>query len=328
MNSILRFSLCVAAAICLFVPPCVLARDVFELESRATEDGWFHYRLRTLEDPFFTEIHIPAIGPWFTNYITSILPERWTNIHNGSWNGIAYDETTPQPRLNEINFSVQSTEQHFREGKVTVIIVLQSFDPTFNGGGYINMKALVPCGPDEASGGNPKMVTRAQLVPDVILDELIVTNGLVYGVTFSWDGESTVQIEGSHDFGTWTPIARLHGYPGQTTWHTNVALNGFGNFFRLSLLSARHLPGFASQAAKELRAGRIIPLQQQRIAGSKWVATFLSVPGKRYVIEQSGLSGDFFSRTSVHATKAITEVALEIAHDRNIVGIQVRELSE
>ncbi|HYG24869.1 MAG TPA: hypothetical protein VEH04_19040 [Verrucomicrobiae bacterium] len=329
MNSRVRFWLNAAAVAALLFPPCARAKDVLELQSHAAEDGWFHYRLRTLEDPFFNGIHIAGIGPWFTNYITSIVPEGWTNgFYNGTWNGIAYDGWAPQPRLNEISFSVQSGQHHFREGMVTLIIGLTSFDPMFSGGGYINLKALVPCRPEDASGGEQEMVTRAELVPDVVVDELIVTNGLVYGITFSWNGESTVQMEGSHDFVAWIPIARIHGYAPQTTWRTNVALNGFGSFFRLSLLSARHLPGLASQAGKGTRAGPTIPLQQQRIAGSKLLVMFISEPGKSYVIEQSEFGGEIFSRARVDASEAVTEVPLEIVHDRPSVKIHVRELTE
>jgi hypothetical protein len=230
-------------------------KNAIEIESRYDGDGWFHYRLRTLEDPFLKEIRFEQLLPDpFVNYMTNTLPDHWTNFYyKGKWTGIMFDGTALQPRTNEISFSVRSSSTHFRRQNYAFeTIVYFGFADVYKGGigGYLDMDCLVPCSPEEADGSLPTLVLQVEIVPDIKIDDLIRTNSDIYGVTFSWAEPSTVELQGSQDMVEWTSISRFFGDPPQTTWTTNVSLNSFGKFFRLSLIANRHLT--TSQASAPL----------------------------------------------------------------------------
>ena len=109
---------------------------------------------------------------------------------------------------------------------------------------------LVPCAPEEAGDGSAAdLVFRLQLVPDLKIDELILTNSDVYGLKFSWITSSTVELQSSHDLTNWKSVARFFGDPPQTTWTTNSSLNAFGEFFRLRLIADRHDTNALSSAS-------------------------------------------------------------------------------
>jgi len=95
--------------------------------------------------------------------------------------------------------------------------------------------------PEEADGSEPQLVSRFEIVTDLVINELIVTNGEVHGVTFSWVAASTVELQGSHDLIHWTPVARLAGnWNPPTTWTTSSSLNAYGEFFRLRAISVKN----------------------------------------------------------------------------------------
>src|ERR1039457_5862671 len=96
-----RIQFVLIASIWTFGVAIVFGKDAIELESRYDGDGWFHYRLRTLEDPFLTEIYFGQLLPDpFANYLTNTLPDHWTNFfYVGKWTGIMFDRAVPQPRI-------------------------------------------------------------------------------------------------------------------------------------------------------------------------------------------------------------------------------------
>lgn len=234
-------------------------RDVLELETRYLGDGCFQYQLRTLYDPFFVDISIGQLAPiGFTNYVSNTVPPHWTNFFfGGQWNGILFDETAPQPRINEISFTVCSSLTSFRKDTNGFFFNLQltladCFEFRDLGAGRI-FPCLVPCAPEEADGSAPDLVFRQELIPDLKIDELILTNRDVYGLKFSWATTSTVELQGSHDFINWTPVARFFGDAPQTTWTTNSSLNAFGEFFRLRLIADRHDTNALGSVSSQLR---------------------------------------------------------------------------
>lgn len=215
-----------------------ISRDVVEVESQYLGNGWFQYSLRTLPDPLIAEIGFGQLIPYpFTNYVASIVPPHWTNfMYQGEWNGIAFDASGPQPRLNEINFSVCSSSMYFRQQRygfvTTIAITLADCFRDRYFGGYLNLPCLVPCAPEEADGSPLQLVARFELIPDLIINQLILTNGEVHGLTFSGVSIETVELQGSHDLSNWTAVARFPGIsPGM--WTTNSPLNAYGEFFRL-----------------------------------------------------------------------------------------------
>ena len=221
-------------------------RDVIEVESHYTGNGCFEYTVRTLYDPFVTDIGFAQLIPRpFTNYVSNTLPPHWTNsiTDDGTWWGIAYDASGPQPRFNEISFSVCSSSTSFRRSGLQVafaVLLADCFDLRYFAG-YNTLPALVPCAPEEADGSEPQLVSRFEIVTDLVINELIVTNGEVHGVTFSWVAASTVELQGSHDLIHWTPVARLAGnWNPPTTWTTNSSLNAYGEFFRLRAISVKN----------------------------------------------------------------------------------------
>ncbi len=221
--------------------PGVRAKDVLEVESRYAGEGWFYYRVRTLEDPFFAGIAFGQLVPYpFTNYVTTRLPSSWTNYYyDGHWGGIMYDSTLAQPRINEIVFLARSTSTNFKKGELSTTISL-TFPPfIFRGitlGGYVNMEALVPCSPQESDGSYARLFSRLELLPDIRIDELIVTNGEVHGLKFSWAMQSTMELQGSDDLEHWSSITQFAGNPPQTVWTTGAVLNPAGPFYRLLLI--------------------------------------------------------------------------------------------
>lgn len=239
-------SVLLTAGISIFLSATGLAREAIELESGYDGDGWFHYRLRTLEDPFLAGVQFGQLLPVpFPDYQTNTVPDDWTNFFsNEQWSGIIFDATNAQPRINEISFSVKSGSTHFKRkpyGFKTKVYF--TFADQYKGGlgGYLNLDCLIPCAPEEADGSPPTLVYRQELVPDVKIDRLVLTNQNIYGVTFSWAEPSTVELQGSFDMTSWTNIARFFGDPPQTTWTTNISLNQYGRFFRLSLVSNSHV---------------------------------------------------------------------------------------
>jgi hypothetical protein len=230
-----------------------LSKDCFELESHYTGDGWFQYTFRTLDDPFVEKIYLHQLTPGFTNFVESAPPAHWTNcLGYGGWNGISYDWSSPQPRVNEITFSAQSSCTAFRRASLGLIAIVGiQMAPILGGeylGGYVSLDCLVPCAPEQADGSSPDLVSGLELVPDIKIDGLIVTNDGVYGLTFSWAEPSIIELQGSHDLSNWTPVARFNGDPPQTTWTTNVSLNSFGEFFRLLLVADRNVPSAPATA--------------------------------------------------------------------------------
>jgi hypothetical protein len=103
------------------------------------------------------------------------------------------------------------------------------------------LPCLVPCAPEESDGSPSNLVSRLEIVPDLKIDGLIVTNQDVYGLRYSWPAASTVELQASHDLTNWARVARFFGDPPQTTWTTNSPMNAFGEFFRLWVIAAgRH----------------------------------------------------------------------------------------
>ncbi len=314
----------------------VLGRDVLEVESRYRGDGWFDYRLRTLEDPFFKAISFHQFLPDpFTNYVANTLPNHWTNfLYDGKWTGIMFDETVPQPRINEISFSVQSSSTHFRRSNYgfRTSIYLQFVDFYLRGGigGYVNLACLVPCAPEEADGSPDVMISRVEMLPDVTIDQLILTNGNVHGLIFSWDEESTVELQATHNLTLWTTVARLWGNPPQTTWTTNLPLNSFGKYFRLSVVANSHLPNdqAASALASKSHPSREIPMENVQLIGDQIQIGFDSVPNARYEVDYCEWAGRTFATKQIVASETYTTLFFQIYEPRNAACFKVRQLSD
>lgn len=329
---VLRKGIIFMAACVLWVSAAV-ARDAIEIESRYTGDGWFEYRIRTLDDPFIGLIYFGQLAPnGFTNHIDTILPPGWTNaVFNGHWSGIKSDGSVTQTRVQEITFSAQSTARHFRQATFTCIVGIHLSDVLGDYfGGYVNLNCLVPCAPEHADGSPATFLSQIELVPDIKIDELIVTNSQVHGLTFSWYQDSTVQLEGSPDMVDWTPITRFWGNPPQTTWTTNTPLNSFGDFFRLSLVANSHLEStnVLSMLAASAQPARVIPISSQEMIGNRIKLGFASVPGAVYEVEHHERPGLKLTTRRIVATGHFTNADVDISESKAIGIFKVREIAE
>lgn len=307
----------------------VEARYCLEFESRYDGDGWFHYRLRTMEDPFISLIYFRQICPFdvFLNYETNTVPNNWTNYFPPStWAGIMPDPQFPQSRIEEISFSVRSSSRFFKtqtKGFLTIHSVYFS-DPYFERGemsGFVVYPALVPCLAEEADGSAATLVSRIELLADIKIDNLICTNGNIYGVTFSWSGPSTVELQGSFNMVDWTTITRFFGDAPQTTWTTNTPLNSFGQFFRLSLVAARHLTNSPPETlvVAKAKAPDIKPDGNLEFAKGQLRCSFTSLPNQPYACDVIGTKGQVITTRQVEPIQEISTVSFDVS-ELNAVG--------
>jgi hypothetical protein len=309
-----------------------LSKDCFELESHYNGDGWFTYTLRTLDDPLISEIRLYQLDPLFTNFVASVPPAHWTNfVYQGSWEGIMYDQSSPQPRLNEITFSARSSFTTFKRQPLglTAVVFIQ-LAPLMGGegyGGYVKLDCLVPCPPEEADGSPPDLVSRLELIPDVQVAGLIVTNSAVYGLTFSWNEPSTVELQGSHDMTHWTPVTRLFGDPPQTTWTTNVPLNSFGEFFRLMLVANRHVTNNLASVKLGSQYSSETPIVREEMIRGQIRVGFTSVPDALYEVTCCEMSGQPLTAKQIQARNSFTSLLFPISEPRSAARFKARRLS-
>jgi hypothetical protein len=310
-----------------------LGKDAIELQSSYTGNGWFQYRLRTLEDPFFKRIDFSQLVPSpFTNYVENTVAPNWTNFfYQGEWDGIMYDWSVPQPRINEITFSVRSTSTHFRRWSYgfRTIIGFQ-FADCYEGylGGYLGIDCLVPCAADETDGSPAVLDSRVEFIPDLKIDALIVTNHQVYGVKFSWDEPSTVELQGSKNMRDWNPVARFWGNPPQSSWSTNVSLSPYGQFFRLLLVANRHITNTLAPTtlASQPQTALDVPIQSQNIIGNQIRIGFASVPKALYEVEYCQLPERTISTRRIEASETFTTLLFDISEPRRAVVFKARQL--
>ena len=242
------------------------ATTFLTLQSSCLGNGWFQYQLNVMADPFFKAVNIG--GLYFNNFTNPIehmanadgwsysdYGNRWVNW--SSANGYA-------ARPYSATFLMRSTESSCRMGSLysegaTVImsLSLNEVNPGYNIYeqdivGYANLPCLIPCRPDEADGSPTSFVYTMKLVPDVILNQLIQTNGLTYGMDYTWNintsdnYDATFVLEGSTDLQTWTNITYIHASTPETIWTTNSPLNDYGQFFRLELFSFESRYGYGA----------------------------------------------------------------------------------
>jgi len=310
-------------------------RDFAEVESRYIGNGTFEYTLRTLEDPFIAQIGFGQLFPSpFTNYVSSVTPPHWTNFfYQAEWTGIVPDGSVPQPRLNEISFSVTSSSTHFklqRYGFKTLLEV--TLADCLGGeyvGGYKNFDCLVPCSAEDADSSIPQMISRAEFLPDLVINELIVTNGDIHGLRFTWDEPSTVELQGSHDLAEWTAVARIYGDPPQTTWITNALLNSFGEFFRLQLITNSHPAtalASAVSASQPQRLSERVIVNRIGADGKTVSIGFASVSNVVYEVDHSESVGRVIETKRVTATGAFTTAVFEMTEPRGMGFFNVRQV--
>lgn len=226
------------------------ATTFLTFQSTYLGNGWFQYQMNVMDDPFFSEADITGLEINFTNQIGQIGDSTnwgYTGAYQmeslwGFTNGIP-------ARPYSVTSLIQSSETSWRmatnfDGAVVLLSLYFADFAPYEGGdvsrnvvGYCNMPCLVPCDPADADGSPTNFTYVLKLLPDVNINDLIITNGQVYGVDFDWDYESTFVLQGTSNFVDWTNITYVWSYPPETTWTTNVSLGNYGQFFRLELVA-------------------------------------------------------------------------------------------
>ncbi len=228
------------------------ATTFLTLQSTYLGNGWFQYQMNVMDDPFFTEADITGFNVNFTNQINQIGDgTNWSYTGSDqSYSEWSFTNGIPA-RPYSVTFLMQSSETSWRtatnlyDGAVVLMsLYLTDFNPLLDGDvvsrnivGYANMACLVPCDPADADGSPTNFLYTLKLLPDVNINNLIQTNGGVYGVDFDWAYTNTFVLQGTSNFVDWTNIAYIWSYPPETTWTTNVSLLNYGEFFRLELVA-------------------------------------------------------------------------------------------
>lgn len=242
-------------ALLLALAPPLLARHQIALESTYLGDGWFRYRLTTVDDPFFAFFDLGSLSVTFENRVEhGPTPEDWGTSTNfgdaAAWEPIGPVLPGSQVRPYERTFLVRSSSRHFKQ-QVGALITM-SFGTvggyhgqatSMNIVGFVNINALVPCPESEADGSPTNLLTKVSIInlPDVEILSLVRNGAATHGVTFRYGEASTLRLDGTADFRSWNKIVYLYGGAGDTTWTTNQSLDTFGNYYRLLLVAEGHV---------------------------------------------------------------------------------------
>ncbi|HSY19720.1 MAG TPA: hypothetical protein VK815_15360 [Candidatus Acidoferrales bacterium] len=247
------------------------ATTFLQFDSTYLGDGWFQYKMHINKDPFFLEADVTQLSVNFTNQIDqSTTSSTWSNsgpdstYSYSSWESSQGSSTRPYDAV----FLMRSSETSYRLGTnvfdsaiVAFSLLLADYTPSFDGGvysqnivGFARMPCLIPCRPEDADGSPASFSYALKLLPDVNITSLIQSNGVVQGVDFLWDYESTFLLQASTDFNSWTNIAYIWSYPPETLWTTNRSLDDFGQFFQISLVASGHATNLPSLNSNVLLA--------------------------------------------------------------------------
>ncbi|HEU5396783.1 MAG TPA: hypothetical protein VFV81_06425 [Verrucomicrobiae bacterium] len=269
------------------------------LQSTYLGDGWFQYRMNVMDDPFFLQADIVSVQfTTFTNLIDRVDGTNgWSYTATNGWE---FTNSIPERPYSE-TFLMRSPETSFRlatnaDGAVSVFsLVLSDFNPSSaasgNLVGYAYMNCLVPCSPAEADGSPTNYLFVLKLLPDVVLNRLIETNGNVYGIDFNWSHDATYVLQGSSDFNSWTNITYLWGYAPETVWTTNTPLNDFGQYFRVELVAGTqttNLPPLSSALSTPNSSGGVstgLPVTSCQLVAGKMAVQIATSSGQTVQVQ-------------------------------------------
>lgn len=318
------------------------ATTFLTLQSTYLGEGWFQYQMVVMNDPFFSEADV-AMYINITNQIDQVDGTNgWSYQGSDGWE---FTNGYPARPYSEI-FLVQSSETSYRLGSgpnfagatVTFSLFLTDLFPGIADGtvsenivGYANVPCLIPCSPEEADGSPTNFSYNLKLVPDVQLNQLILTNGNVYGVDFNWSSQATFLLQGSPDLNSWTNVAYLWSDPPETAWTTNTPLNPYGQFFRIELVGdgyQTNLPPLSSavRAAKAAAKPHLTttPLRVTNChsAGGKVLVSVAAQPGQAVQVQAINQRGVVLQSQQVVAWTSSVTVNFDSASLPNPVFFQ------
>jgi hypothetical protein len=227
------------------------------LQSTCLGNGWFQYQLNMKKDPFVTSVSIQHF--WVATTNVDDQSTTSTNFVFG-WDVLAYGQTYAEwscaasnwpptdPPFTE-TFLLHSPETSWKMFTSSNRLAGANMDFTLQwnnlapyGAGQTESivaggHCLVPGNPNEADGSPTNCTYVVELVPDIIINHLIQTNGSIYGVDLTWNGTSTFALQASADLNHWTNVTYIWSSPPETVWTTNAPLNSYGQFFRVALVA-------------------------------------------------------------------------------------------
>ena len=332
-----QITLLFAAA--LLATPATHARHQVELESTYLGDGWFQYRLRAPDDPFFIFFDLTGLIVPFPGY-TERVPDApdWSSTIQGepdwpettiNWSYPDCGHVACQTRPYERVFLARSDKRHFKRRQNAVVLMSLAMVGGYHGPyttlnmvGYANINGLFPCDPHEADGSATNLLERLELInlPDPQIGTLIRTGTEIRGITFDYDEPSTVRLEATRDFGRWTNVAYIYGNAGTTSWTTNLALNQFGDFFRLRLIAEGHASSLPPLNGPSVESAQLS--QPPKVAANSDGARVLSCrprgeqlevkvktpTGTRHVVKLVSSSGEVQQTRTIDGSGAVTEL--------------------
>jgi len=294
------------SVVCLWLGMYAAKATTFlEFQSTYLGDGWFQYQIQMMADPFFTSADISGLGINFSDQIDQVGDSTnwsYTGISGGQSSWAFTNGYSARPFVK--TFLVRSSQTSYKLGAwstnalgpalFSLDLSLSSIYPGTASGvyaanivGYASVPCLIPCTAAEADGSPTNFVYDLKLLPDIQINRLIQQNGGIYGVDFLWGSESTLLLQGSPDFHSWTNIAYLWSYPPETSWTTNTDLGAYGHFFRLELVAdghATHLVPWSAAKVPALKAqpkGGSGPLViRSQYIGGQIVVSVSSMPGQ------------------------------------------------
>jgi hypothetical protein len=279
-----------------------------ELESTYLGEGWFRYRLRSIDDPFFLYFNmtfLTAAFPKFSEFTS--VSNGWSSLHytnhTGPRVGWEYSYDWPgQSRPYERVFFARTEHRSFKRGPYAQIGMSLSFLGGYHGYlathnivGFMPLHALVPCPPDEADGSPTNLLERFTVIdlPEIRIDDLVRSGSNIIGFSFTYPEESTVLLQGSRDFQTWTNVGYVYGNAGTTTFQSGTVLNPYGNFFRVLLAAEGHASLLTNAAGTRLSKS-VAPKRSSETTEARVVTcipgnvgvtvTVRTKPGHRYAV--------------------------------------------
>lgn len=108
-----------------------------------------------------------------------------------------------------------------------------------------------------------------------------------------------------------TPQQLRQRLRGQNTGTTNVPLNGYGEFFRLAMISTQHMTNSTTSLAR-LNVVEI-PIHKQELVDGRIRVSFVSEPKARYEVQHLEWSGALMSSQEVTAEGTLTTASFEPA---------------
>lgn len=313
------------------------ATTFLTLQSTYLGNGWFQYQMNVMNDPFFTEADIVGLDINFTNQTDQIDGANgWS--YQGTTNGWQFTNSFPSRPYSE-TFLVLSSETSYRlsmatnydEGALVLMsLVLAEINPAAAEGiisgnivGYANIPCLIPCPPEQADGSPTNFVYTLKLLPDISINQLIQTNGQIFGVDFTWDSASTFLLQSSADMSLWTNVAYIWSNPPDTVWTTNAPLNAYGQYFRLEMVAGdqtTHLPPLSSSLAlapKKLIKGTIAATTPKvtgcRLSGGKVTVNLATQAGQTLQISAINSHGAALQTQQVTAQGSSATVSFDAA---------------